>query len=154
MCCVNFSCAICAMHVIIGGMIRISYLYLFLMFDRRFREMWSRGALPHLQENKKKWRQRSTMTLQFKRPWDWFYVLVPFFVCPNVLREWYWLSGQSQLKLEVTLGNSWHCTNNRGVAVFELCPWCWAGEDSTLGSVHFAVDSSIRVCGPTKQLDW
>lgn len=32
----------------------ISYLYLFLMLDRRFREMWSRGALPHLQENKRK----------------------------------------------------------------------------------------------------
>lgn len=30
--------------------IRISYLYLFLMLDRRFIEMWSRGALPHLQK--------------------------------------------------------------------------------------------------------
>lgn len=36
------------MRVIIGDMIRIAYLYLFLMLDRRFTEMWSSGALPHL----------------------------------------------------------------------------------------------------------
>lgn len=47
-----------------------------------------------------------------------------------------------------------NCTNNRGVAVFELCPWCWAREHWTLGSDHFTVHRSIRVCGPTKQLDW
>lgn len=31
----------------------IPYLYRFLMLDRRLREMWSRGALPHLGKKKK-----------------------------------------------------------------------------------------------------
>lgn len=42
-------------------------------------------------------------------------------------QKWAWvLMGESALIF--LLVATVNCTNNRGVAVFELCPWCWARE--------------------------
>lgn len=45
-----------------------------------------------------------------------------------------------------------NCTNNRGVAVFELCPWCWAREHWGLFTSLFT--GPFESAAPTKQLEW